>query len=86
MSTFNYSDYQKIAAQEQAQSNSSGTKVGFFKLTNDGDIAVVIRQNKGFPERPIIQITRDKFGLPVNDDKIIDLVKVNNIFIDSVLE
>lgn len=40
MSTFNYSDYQKIAAQEQAQSNSSGTKVGFFKLANDGDIAV----------------------------------------------
>ena len=59
---------------------------GSVIVTNEGDVAVVIRQNKGFPERPIIQITRDKFGNPVDDDKIIDLVKVNNIFIDSVLE
>lgn len=59
---------------------------GSVVVTNEGDIAVVIRQNKGFPERPIIQLTRDKFGNPINDDKIIDLVKVNNLFIDSVLE
>ena len=39
-SNFSYSDYQKIAAQEQAQSSNGGTKVGFFKLANDGDIAV----------------------------------------------
>ena len=59
---------------------------GSVIVTNEGDIAVVIRQNKGFPERPIIQLTRDKFGNPIDDDKIIDLVKVNNIFIDTVLE
>ena len=59
---------------------------GSVVVTNEGDIAVVIKQNKGFPERPIIQLTRDKFGNPINDDKIIDLVKVNNLFIDSVLE
>ena len=59
---------------------------GSVVVTNEGDIAVVIRQNKGFPERPIIQLTRDKFGNPINDDKMIDLVKVNNLFIDSVLE
>ena len=59
---------------------------GSVIVTNEGDIAVVIKQNKGFPERPIIQVTRDKFGNPIDDDKIIDLVKVNNIFIDSVLE
>ena len=59
---------------------------GSVIVTNNGDIAVVIKQNKGFPERPIIQITRDKFGNPVEEDNIIDLVKVNNIFIDSVLE
>ena len=59
---------------------------GSVIVTNEGDIAVVIRQNKGFPERPIIQLTRDKFGNPIDDDKIIDLVKVNNLFIDSVLE
>ncbi len=38
--TFNYSDYQKIAAQEQAQSSGDGTKVGYFRLKDDGDIAV----------------------------------------------
>ena len=40
MSTFNYSDYQKIAAQEQSQTSGDGTKVGYFKLKDDGDIAI----------------------------------------------
>jgi len=39
-STFNYAQYQQIAAQEQAQSSGDGTKVGYFKLANDGDIAI----------------------------------------------
>ena len=39
-STFNYAQYQQIAAQEQAQSSGDGTKVGYFKLKDDGDIAV----------------------------------------------
>ena len=59
---------------------------GSVVVTNEGSVAVVIKQNKGFPERPIIQITRDKFGNPIEDDNIIDLVKINNVFIDSVLE
>ena len=40
MSTFNYSDYQKIAANEQSQSSGDGTKIGYFRLKEDGDIAV----------------------------------------------
>lgn len=59
---------------------------GSVVITNEGSVAVVIKQNKHFPERPIIQVTRDKFGNPVEEDNIVDLVKVNNIFIDSVLE
>ena len=59
---------------------------GSVIVTNNGDIAVVIKQNKGFPERPIIQITRDKFGNPIEEENIIDLIKVNSVFIDSVLE
>ena len=39
MSTFNYAQYQQIAAQEQAQSGD-GAKVGYFKLKDDGDIAI----------------------------------------------
>ena len=39
-STFNFAQYQQIAAQEQSQSSGDGTKVGYFKLKDDGDIAV----------------------------------------------
>ena len=59
---------------------------GSVVVTNEGEIAVVIRQNKHFPERPIIQIIRDKDGNPLENDKMVDLVKVNNLFIDVVLE
>ena len=40
MSTFNFAQYQQIAAQEQSQSSGDGTKVGYFKLKDDGDIAI----------------------------------------------
>lgn len=38
-STFNFAQYQQIAAQEQAQSGDS-TKIGYFKLKDDGDMAI----------------------------------------------
>ena len=38
-STFNFAQYQQIAAQEQTQSGD-GTKIGYFKLKDDGDIAI----------------------------------------------
>lgn len=37
-STFNYAQYQQIAAQEQAQAGDN--KIGYFKLKDDGDIAI----------------------------------------------
>ena len=40
MSTFNYQQYQQIAAQEQEQANANSVKIGYFKLANDGDIAI----------------------------------------------
>ncbi len=39
-STFNFAQYQQIAAQEQTQSSGDGTKIGYFRLKDDGDIAV----------------------------------------------
>ena len=39
-STFNFAQYQQIAAQEAAQSNNDGAKVGYFRLKDDGDIAI----------------------------------------------
>jgi HD-GYP domain-containing protein (c-di-GMP phosphodiesterase class II) len=59
-----------------------GTKV----ITNKGEIAVVVGQNKSFAERPIIQIVKDANGNDVKDVRIIDLIQVNNIVIMSVVE
>ena len=38
MANFSYADYQNVVA--QAQANGEGAKVGYFKLKNDGDIAI----------------------------------------------
>lgn len=37
---FSYADYQKVVEQAQANSNGDGTKVGYFRLKEDGDIAI----------------------------------------------
>ena len=38
MANFSYADYQNVVA--QAQANGDGAKIGYFKLKNDGDIAI----------------------------------------------
>lgn len=38
MSQFSYAQYQNVVA--QAQANGEGTKIGYFKLKDDGDIAI----------------------------------------------
>lgn len=41
MSTqFSYAQYQNVVEQAQANSNGDGTKIGYFKLKDDGDIAI----------------------------------------------
>ncbi len=40
MATFSYADYQNAVAQAQANGEGGGAKVGYFKLKNDGDIAI----------------------------------------------
>lgn len=59
--------------------------VGSQVITNEGDIGFVLRQNKEFPDRPVIQIIQDRNGILVNKDNIIDLVKVNYIFIEKAV-
>lgn len=59
---------------------------GSVILTNEKEVGIVLKQNKYFPERPVIQISRDKNGNTMEKGKIIDLVQVKNVFIDSVLE
>ena len=58
-----------------------GSKV----VTNEGETAIVIHQNKGFPERPAIQVITNKEGREPEKLVIKDLLKYNSVFIERVL-
>lgn len=60
--------------------------VGTRVLTNEGEIGIVVGQNKDFQDRPILRIVQDKNGSIIKEEKIKDLVKVQNLFIEKVLE
>lgn len=60
--------------------------VGSKVILTDGTVAKVVKQNKEFPDRPVLQIIKDKNGEKVSREILIDLVKTNNIFIKKVLE
>lgn len=60
----------------------AGTRV----ITNEGETAVVIAQNKNFQSRPILRILKDKNGDDVKGEVIKDLVKIHSIFIEKVLD
>lgn len=59
---------------------------GTTVVTNEGETAIVIKQNKEFPDRPILRILKDKSGNNVTTEVIKDLLKVKNIFIEKVLD
>ncbi|MBQ9142242.1 MAG: HD domain-containing protein [Lachnospiraceae bacterium] len=59
---------------------------GTHVITNEGEVGVVVSQNKEFQDRPVIRIIRDKNGEELTEEVIKDLVKVHNIFIDKVLD
>lgn len=60
--------------------------IGTHIITNEGEVGIVIRQNKGFQDRPVIRIIRDKNDIELKKEVIKDLVKVHNIFIEKVLD
>ena len=60
----------------------AGTQV----MTNEGELAVVISQNKDFQDRPVIRILKDKDGRDVEGEVIKDLLKIHNIFIEKALD
>lgn len=60
----------------------SGTHV----LTNEGEVGIVVAQNKDFQDRPIIRILKDKTGKDLETEVMKDLVKVHNIFIERALD
>lgn len=61
---------------------TTGVKV----ITNEGETALVIRQNKGFPDRPVIKILKDSDGNDVKDDIVKNLTEQLTIFITDTIE
>lgn len=59
-----------------------GTKV----LTSKGETGIVIRQNKEFPDRPVLNILIDKNGRECKKEKILDLITVQNVFIEKAID
>lgn len=59
---------------------------GTHVITNEGEMGVVLSQNKDFQERPVIRIIKDKDGNDVEGDVIKDLVKIHNVFIEKALD
>jgi len=60
----------------------AGSKV----MTNQKELAVVMKQNPSFPERPVLRVISDKFGQPIKEEKIIDLVKDTSVVIQQVVK
>lgn len=58
---------------------------GSMVLLSDSSEGKVVRQNKEFPDRPVVLLRKDKTGKIIPRGKEIDLIKVNNIFIEKEL-
>lgn len=59
---------------------------GSYILTNEGEIGIVIRQNKTFPDKPFIKIIYDNKGERVLQDIVKDLSVQDNVYIEKVIE
>ena len=59
---------------------------GTVVLTNEGETAIVVSQNKDFQDRPVIRILKDKNGKDIDGEVIKDLLKVHNVFIEKALD
>ncbi len=59
--------------------------IGITVITNEGDTAVVVRQNYKFPVRPVIRLLKNADGVPYEEVEERDLTKCLTLFIvDSV--
>ena len=59
---------------------------GSLVRTNEGEVGIVIRQNKDLPDRPVLKIVRDKVGNQVLGDMVVDLADKKDVFVEDVLD
>lgn len=55
-------------------------------ITKNNEEAVVVSQNKKYPDKPVIKLIKDSHGNKVLNKVLIDLSKVNNVSIKEVLD
>lgn len=87
-------EYLKVFKNKKFDGNVVDTFLGFIAvypagthvLTNEGEVGVVLYQNKNFQDRPVIRIIKDSYGNSVKEEVIKDLIKVNNIYIEKSLD
>lgn len=60
--------------------------IGTEVVTNEGDVGLVIGQNRENPERPKIKLIRDKNGLKIKEDRILDLLQLLTVFVVDTYE
>ncbi len=60
--------------------------IGITVITNEGDTAVVVRQNFKFPTRPVIRLLANAQGVPYGENEERDLTKCLTLFITDSVE
>lgn len=58
---------------------------GTVVVLNTNEMGIVVRQNRQFPERPVLRIIKDAEGRAIDDEVICDLLEVRNVYIEKVL-
>ena len=59
--------------------------VGSTVVLSDGSQGKVVRQNREFPDRPVILLSKDAKGMLIPRGREVNLIKVNDIFIEKEL-
>lgn len=60
--------------------------VGSKVILNNGKRGTVLKQNKGFPGRPVIRLDAEQEDNGSAEDRTIDLIEKTSIFVEKVLE
>lgn len=58
---------------------------GTVVVLNTNEMGIVIKQNKQFPERPVLRIIKNAKGEMLEEDRICDLIEIKNVYIEKVL-
>lgn len=59
---------------------------GTLVKTSEGEMGIVIRQNKDNPDRPAIRVLSDRYGRQIVKDTTKDLMELPDVFIENVLD